>query len=140
MAKGKKRCPSCQAENSARSFKCVGCGYQFVKTIASSAIKKIKDKIIKKKYGFEKVDWKNLVPGTIIKVSGGPYYIAKEEKHLMGYVGTFKVMRVEEEGILATPIKAKESGMCFIYLGAKKSTSYGMVKRPHRIVKVNEKV
>ena len=89
---------------------------------------------LKKKKGHE-IDWTELEHGDIIRViSGeGPYMMIDGEKVLIGYSGKFKVIKLDSTGIHAYPVKAKESGHCYIYMGPEKKCHSGTVLVKHKI-------
>ena len=163
MGRGHKKCPSCSTILGCRQKKCP-CGHNFkimsthryvapkkskplpplTEILAKENPKKVRRRRVKK---IELIpvmtDWHTILhQNDVIRVVGGsgPYKIIDEVKHYMGYVGRFKVKSTDHQGILAYPIKARESGLCYIYMGeefvCKKS---GLVKCPHKIVKIIKK-
>jgi len=96
---------------------------------------KLKKLVIRPK----KIQWTELQPGDIIKVLAGtgPYQIINGEKICMGYAGKFRVYELNEDGIYAYPVKARESGHCYIYMGKETLSKWGTTLSPHKIRKVN---
>lgn len=120
--RGQKTCKGCGATTGPRTHACPSCGLAFVfkgEAVAPAS---------------EKVSWKTLEEGEIIKVvsGSGPYFNGKEDKISMGYSGIFRVKYTDETGIHAYPVKATESGHCFILMKSTKSVC-GLVNQPHRI-------
>ena len=129
---GIKNCPECDSQSGARKKHCKNCGYAF----------SFAHKIFKKQVG-QSIDWTTLQKGDIIKVIGGSgpvMLINKEDKHgtvittkeSLGYSGTYRVLYLGKDGIHAYPVKANESGHCYIYMG-KTFESENLVKTPHKI-------
>lgn len=91
----------------------------------------------KRKNMLLKVDWKTLKPDDLIKVAGGPYFPKANERISMGYNGIFKVYKLDVNGIVALPVKANESGFCFIRMNRTTSSVTGCVHVPHSIRLIN---
>ncbi len=124
-----KSCPKCKTPSGVRTHKCKVCNHLFVFT----------PKFMRPQKGQEIEKWEDLKKGDVIKVGGGPYKIVhnhqwdQDEKMYIGYNGTFRVSKLEEKGIIVYPIKANESGCCFIYMGESKLSQYGTCLEPHKI-------
>ena len=56
----------------------------------------------------------------------------------MGYSGVFSVCGVDEKGILACG-KDKTSGFCHIWMLQESESEMGIIKRPHKVRKINVK-
>lgn len=112
-----KVCSNCENRTSRRIKKCPKCNQLFVPK------------------GGLPVDWQSLGQGDLIRVvvGSGPTYAGKAEPINMGYSGKFRVNCLETHGILAYPIKAKETGACFIYMGTQRKSSTGVMMFPHKI-------
>lgn len=137
MPRGLKICPKCGRQTGPRAKNCPNkkCGYKY--TFKPSALRKPKG---------EKIDWRQLQRGDVIKIimGSGPYWISKYEKDEegnplkipMGYYGKYTVKSIDKEGIHAYPLKAKGSGHCYIYMGKKKIGKSGTHIRSHKIRKL----
>jgi len=133
LNRGQKLCKTCMSVNAARQMVCKTCNSPF-----SSKSTPVKNQIN---------NWKNLEKDSYFKVvqGSGPYYIASKdseshkvgEKVCMGYTGVFKVVKVEENGILSYGLSNKNAGYSFIYMGpSKTSKETGIKMEPHKLVKV----
>jgi len=123
-----KLCPHCGEKCPARIRRCKKCDGVF-----AFKIKKNKSKTSSVS------DWKALVPGEHIKVSGGSVYIDKQGNETsMGYSGVFSVCGVDEKGILACG-KDRTSGFCHIWMLQEAESEMGIIKRPHKVRKINVK-
>lgn len=121
-----KVCSSCGEKCGPRSRKCKKCDASFA------------FKVKKKKVAVSKKieDWQELQPGDQIKVSGGPVWIGRDSiETSMGYNGTYSVIELDTNGILARGID-KFSGFCHIWMGEEKISPAGIIKRPHRVFKL----
>src|SRR6188768_2776846 len=133
MGRGHKTCPDCGTTTGPRSFKCPNkkCGHSF-------EINK-KPEFLKQEKGDHKFNWKELQRGDRIKVltGSGSYWPTETEKVNMGYYGKFVVKYIDKNGIHATGNK-KEGPMshCYIWMGAEVVTPSGLVRAPHRVVKL----
>ena len=124
-----KICPKCNEKCPARIRRCKKCDSAFA------------FKVKKNKHGRQTTvsDWKELAPGDYIKVSGGSVWLDKDGTELsMGYSGVFAVIGVDKNGILACG-KDKTSGFCHIWMADEIMNSVGLLKRPHKIAKLNVK-
>jgi len=101
-----------------------------------------KNKVKKKSYKFEEVDWKTLQRGDLIKSIGGhgPYYNSKLGKRYKGEYGVFKVDEVIDNGVYVFR-SAKRKGVFtfggrrFIYMGPKEK--YECIWRePHKLIRL----
>lgn len=129
--KGQKICASCGGANGPRSFACKSCNAPFVFKAKSKEAKNTK--IIRD------VNWKELVKGDRIKVSGGPFYMHKGEFISLGYRGRFVVESIDKNGILAWGID-KQSGFCHIYMGGDiQNKETNVWKTKHNLIKLKNK-
>lgn len=137
LNRGQKKCKKCSKINASRQRVCKYCGYEF----------KCKNVPIKS----EVKNWKELEIGSYIKIiqGTGPYYIPKRdteeskigEKICMGDTGVFKVIKLENEGIVAFGATNKNAGYTFLYMGKPKySETTGIFSEPYRIKKVKQKL
>ena len=93
-----------------------------------------KKRIINKqiKYKTKKIaNWKTISIGTVILVSGGPYYGQEGKRRSLGFKGICKVKAVLPDGLLGLV----ENTTQFIYMGPKTTGIVG-VKVPHKIVEL----
>jgi ribosomal protein L40E len=131
MPKGQKFCDKCGTATGPRAFVCKNCNHQFAFKAKSREQKNTK--IIRD------INWKELVKGDKIKVSGGPYFVFKGEFIPMGYRGRFIVEKIDEKGICAWGID-KQSGFVHIYMGKDiQNRDTGIWKVKHKIVKIKRK-
>ena len=132
MAKGKKTCENCGAQTGPRAYICKNCNHHFVFKLKSEEAKNTK--IIRD------FNWKELVKGDRIKVSGGPYFARGAEFIPMGYRGRFVVEDIDQHGIKAWGLD-KHQGFCHIYMGRdiqNKETHVWKIK--HKLMKLKQKV
>jgi hypothetical protein len=123
-----KICPKCNEKCPARIRRCKKCDTVFAFKIKKN---KIKSKTIE--------NWRDLVVGDYIKVSGGPIWIGKDGLELpMGYSGIYAVVGLDKNGILACG-KDKTGGFCHIWMEEEKSNDFGILKKPHKVSKINTK-
>jgi len=122
-----KICPKCGEKCPARIRKCKGCDSVFA------------FKVKKKGPRSSRVDdWRELVSGDSIKVSGGPVWVNAEGiESSIGYSGTFLVKSLDSNGILACGT-LKNSGHCHIWMGEEKLSFTGILKRPHKVFKLKQ--
>lgn len=163
--KGRKTCPSCNAEVGARLGQC-SCGHTFnigSKTPKSvgvpgetieQAIERVKQfkakqasmpkvkktKVVRVAKPVKTVEnHKILAPGDKIKViSGGSYWknTADVKVHI-GYRGKFTVKAVDQHGIFAYGNKKEgDQSMCYIWMGRNLLTKAGVHRRAHKVVKI----
>lgn len=91
------------------------------------------------------INWKRLKKGDLIKIIAGtgPYIViiknGIEERVSMGYSGKFRVVSLDKYGIHAYPVKANESGHCFIYMGKKCKSKHNTIMNPHKIKLLTKK-
>ena len=133
LSRGQKLCKHCKTVNAARSHKCKNCGKFFI-----SKNTPIKNEV---------KDWKQLEVGQQIKIiqGTGPYYVCASEsddykageKVYMGCKGKYEVRKITGNGLLCCGIGKNNTGIDFVYMGEKtKSSSTGIIRAPHRIVKI----
>jgi len=129
MPKGKKTCDKCGTLTGPRAYICPQCNSPFVFAIKSK--EKKNTRVIRD------FNWKELQPGEIIKVTGGPYYVKSGEFIPMGYRGKFKVVNVDKNGIVAY---GERGGYCHIYMGGDfQNPITGVWKTKHRLLKLKRK-
>lgn len=131
LGKGKKACPKCGTVTGPRAYFCKNCNTPFVFKVKSREARNTK--IIRD------FNWKELVKGDRIKVTGGPYYVARGEFIPMGYRGRFVVDSIDEHGIRAFGLD-KHAGFCHIYMGPdiqNKETKVWKIK--HKLLKLKQK-
>jgi len=132
MPKGSKTCPDCNTMTGPRAYCCKKCNHIF--------IFKAKSKEAKNTKIIQKINWKELVKGDRIKVTGGPYFVSGSEFIPMGYRGRYVVDSVDSNGILAWG-KDRQNGFCHIYMGRDYQNPETKVwKTKHKIVKLVKKV
>ncbi len=130
MGRGHKTCKHCGATTGPRAHNCPACGKAFT---FKSEVVAVEDKAF---------DWRELQKGDLIKVvsGSGPYFKGEADRIYMGYHGVFRVQWVDDKGIHAYPVKAKEAGHCYIYMGERvKESIGGLVQKPHRVRKIKPK-
>lgn len=131
MPRGKKTCPNCSHETGPRAHCCPSCNYVFVFKPKSKEEKNTK--IIRD------INWRELIKGDRVKVSGGPYYVHKGEFIPMGYRGRFVVEALDKNGILAWGLD-KHQGFCHIYMGGDIQNPETKVwKTRHNLMKLKNK-
>ena len=82
-------------------------------------------------------DWRALCSGDQIKVTGGSVWVDKDQTEMpMGYSGTFVVVGVDQNGILALG-NDRTSGFCHIWMGDETPSDSGIIKRPHKVLKLH---
>jgi hypothetical protein len=130
MGRGHKTCKHCGETTGPRAHNCPSCGKAF----------EFKSEVVTAEDN--KFDWRKLEPGDVIKVisGSGPYFEGEIERIPMGYHGVFKVHGVDTNGIHAYPVKANESGHCYIYMGpAVEKSPGGLVQKSHKVRKLKQK-
>lgn len=116
--------------------------------------KKKSNKPIKKRKKKAPIEnWRTLAPGDIIKIppNQGSYFpterdftkidekgrIEFKEQKLnldMSHHGTFEVIRLEKDGIIAVSVIGdKSTGFCFLYMGPEKIGITGVIYKPHKV-------
>lgn len=131
MAKGQKICPDCSEPTGPRAYCCKKCNHIFV--FKPKSKEAANTKLI------HKVNWRELVKGDRIKVTGGPYFVSKGEFIPMGYRGRFVVEGVDEHGIKAWGLD-KQQGFCHIYMGGDiQNKETGVWKTRHKLIKLKRK-
>lgn len=130
--KGQKICPKCAKGCGPRSYEC-SCGHTFI--FNPNGFKKMMQKREKR---LQSVKVEELVKGDIIKVKPGSYYESKEgNKYYMGEKGTYTVIKLVADGILA---HSRKYGVAYLYMGPEtNNTITGTHVRPHRIKRVIKK-
>lgn len=130
MPKGCKSCSACGFCTGPRAYACPKCHAPFVFKLQSK--EKKNTKIIRD------FDWKELMPGDRIKVTGGPYYMSKSQEFVpMGYRGRFVVQKLDDNGIIAYSDKG---GFCHIYMGPDfQNKETGLWKVKHKLLKLKRK-
>lgn len=129
--KGQKSCPDCGTITGPRAYACKKCNHIF--------IFKAKSKEAKNTKIIHNFNWRDLVKGDKIKVTGGPYYVHRGDFLRMGYRGKFIVEGVDKNGILAWGID-KTGGFCHIWMnGETQNKETGVWKIPHKILKLKLK-
>lgn len=131
-----------------RAKACVECGEIFERKVKLISQEKQAD-IRATKDGDISFDWATLQKGDRIKsLKGhGPYTVVEKdllgngilskERVAMGYYGKFKVIEVQEDGILAIGNHREgENATCFIYMGTPCLSPYGIYREPHKLVKL----
>jgi hypothetical protein len=76
--------------------------------------------------------------GDTVKVTGGPYYLAKfGNKIPMGEKGVGQLIKTEEDG---SAIYVKISGMVrYVYMGSEHTSDTGTIMVAHKVTKFKEK-
>lgn len=130
MPKGCKTCSSCGFCTGPRAYVCPKCHSPFAFKLQTK--EKRNTRIIRD------VDWKELVAGDKIKVTGGPYYMNRDQEFVpMGYRGKFTVQGIDSKGILAYSDKG---GFCHIYMGNDYQCSETRLwKTKHKLLKLKPK-
>lgn len=132
MAKGQKTCDKCGTTTGPRAYMCKKCNTPFVFKAKSKESKNTK--IIKD------VNWKELIKGDRIRVTGGPYFVSKGEFIPMGYRGRFVVESIDSQGIIAWGLD-KHSGIAHIYMGGDlQNKETGVWKIKHKLLKLKPKL
>jgi hypothetical protein len=145
MAKGQKKCKICQVICGCRTLICPN-GHSF--EIKSSVLHRNIDNKTKPAVRLEKFkqkrkkpnlspleDWTSLVPGDIIRVSGGPIWIkANGEAEYIGYEGSYSVLSLDRDCIHATPVRCNDGGHCVIYMGPDKQMKSGSFMKKHIVI------
>ena len=130
MPRGCKSCPSCGFCTGPRSYVCPQCHAPFAFKVQSK--EKKNTRIIKD------FNWKELIAGDRIKVTGGPYYMNRDQEFVpMGYRGRFIVHKVDANGIVAY---SEKGGFCHIYMGPDMQCSETKIwKTKHKLLKLKNK-
>lgn len=132
MAKGQKTCEKCGTTTGPRAYMCKNCNAPFVFKAKSKEAKNTK--IIRD------FNWRELVKGDRIRVTGGPYYVSRGEFIPMGYRGRFVVDSIDDQGIRAYGLD-KFSGFCHIYMGGDvQNKETGVWKIKHKLMKLKQKM
>jgi hypothetical protein len=131
MPRGKKTCPNCSTETGPRAYCCPSCNYVFAFKPKSKEAKNTK--IIRN------FDWRDLVKGDRIKVTGGPYFIHDGEFIPMGYRGKFVVEGIDQFGIKAWGID-RTTGFAHIWMAEDfHNKETGVWKTAHKLIKLKNK-
>jgi hypothetical protein len=132
MPKGQKCCDSCGHCTGPRAYMCPKCNNPFV--FKAQSKEKKNTKIIKD------FNWRDLVKGDKIKVSGGPYFVSRGEFIPMGYRGRFIVESIDDKGIRAMGLD-KYQGFCHIYMGPDwQNPETHVWKTKHKLLKLKPKI
>lgn len=128
--KGIKKCPSCETRNGGRAFNCKKCNYEF----------SVKGKRKARRLPIE--NWREIEPGTMVRVLGGsgPYFIdSKGDRHYFTERGIYKVVGLDDCGLHC--YSEKGGGYSYIYMGEelKSDLADSMYKSPHKLLTVNRK-
>jgi ribosomal protein L40E len=125
-----KICSSCNEKNPGRVRRCKKCDNIFAFKVKKKNNKDKKEKVS---------DWRELQKGDLIRVKGGPVFLDKGKSEIpMGYSGTFSVVNIDDNGIVAHG-RDKYCGYCHIWMGKEKVSASGILKKPHKIYKLNIK-
>jgi hypothetical protein len=131
LGKGKKACEKCGEITGPRAYVCKKCNTPF--------IFKAKSKEHKNTQIIKHVNWRELIRGDRIKVTGGPYFVHRGEFIPMGYRGRFVVEGVDANGIKAWGLD-KHTGFCHIYMGGDiQNPETGVWKTKHKLIKLKQK-
>lgn len=131
LGKGKKACSNCGKITGPRAYFCKGCNTPFIFKAKSKESKNTK--IIRD------VNWKELVKGDRIKVSGGPYFVSHGNFIPMGYRGRFIVDSIDQYGIKAWG-SDKHTGFAHIWMaGDMQNKETGVWKTAHKLIKLKNK-
>jgi hypothetical protein len=131
MAKGQKTCDKCGTTTGPRAYMCKKCNTPFVFKAKSKEAKNTK--IIRD------FNWRELVKGDRIRVTGGPYFVTSGEFIPMGYRGRFVVEGLDQNGILAWGLD-KHTGFAHIYMGGDiQNKETGVWKTKHKMMKLKQK-
>ena len=146
-----KTCTFCQEPNGVRSLKCKSCGQPFQRRLHKPDIVEGPSKYLaplsegprRRIARYKSVDWRTLVSGDKIKVSGrsGPYYIGDDgERHYTTVGGIYKVESLDKLGINCRG-EGKICGHQFIYMGPhiKSPLSNNLYRDKHKFRKVRVK-
>jgi hypothetical protein len=130
MPRGCKSCSSCGYCTGPRAYVCPKCQTPFA--FKAQSKEKKNTKIIRD------INWHELISGDKIKVTGGPYYMNRDQDFVpMGYRGRFTVQSVDAKGILAYSDKG---GFCHIYMGRDIQCSETKIwKTKHKILKLKHR-
>jgi len=85
-------------------------------------------------------DWHTLEKGDIIKVSpheGSSWTTDEGQQIVMGDNGNFKVISHDANSIMCWGL-SKKSGTYMIWMGPETKTESGLVRKPHKILKVKK--
>jgi hypothetical protein len=130
MPKGCKSCSSCGFCTGPRAYVCPQCHTPFAFKVQSK--EKKNTKIIRD------FNWRELISGDRIKVTGGPYYMNRDQEFVpMGYRGKFVVQKIDNNGIVAYSDKG---GFCHIYMGPDMQCGETKIwKTKHKLLKLKTK-
>lgn len=165
MAKGEKTCKSCGAiVKGPRTKKCPACGVELIQSMKYSMngeIKSVQQSIktedgtvispptkrvgrpktnVQPSNSLKDFDWHTLEKGDIIKVSqgDGTSWITNEGHEVpMGDNGNFRVMSHDANSIICWGL-GKKSGTYMIWMGPETKTESGLIRKPHKILKVKK--
>lgn len=97
-------------------------------------------KLIKNSVSLNNFDWHTLEKGDIIKVSRleGSCWTTDEGQEIpMGDNGNFRVISHDKNSITAWGL-GKKSGTYMIWMGPETKTESGLIRKPHKILKVKK--
>jgi hypothetical protein len=125
--RGKKICPSCELVVAAKLYKC-NCGYNFKTKTLESNEEYVPEPVVE-----EYEDWRNLKTGDVFEVlGGGDYYISDGNKINLTQTGSYEVMKIQSNGIIAYG----NSGTSFIGMEEGISKNFPcIIKEKHLIQK-----
>jgi hypothetical protein len=109
-------------------------------TVDSPPTKRLPGRPKKEKFNPDDFDWHTLEKGDIIKVSqmdGSTWELKTGETIPMGDGGNFKVLSHDANGIHAWAL-GKKSGHHYIWMGAETQTDSGIIRKPHKILKLKK--
>ncbi|NDG25696.1 MAG: hypothetical protein EB120_00790 [Proteobacteria bacterium] len=131
--RGIKTCASCGKPNGARSYECRECGAEFA--VRTKKHRKHRSRPVK--------DYRNLLPGAVVKVVGGsgPYYRdAAGNRVAMVDRGVYIVVSIENNGLR---VRLKNEGACsFLYMGPTVASpnQCGIVRKACKLIEIVTRV
>lgn len=133
MGKGQKSCNKCGATTGPRAYMCPKCNTPFI--FKHKSREDTNTRII------HKFNWRELVAGDKIKVTGGPYYVDNTQQFIpMGHRGKFIVEKIDDNGIFAWATGNKKGGFSYIYMGKDyQDKETGIWKTKHKLLKLKQK-
>jgi predicted RNA-binding Zn-ribbon protein involved in translation (DUF1610 family) len=131
--RGIKTCAACGASNGARSYECRECGAEFA--VKTKKNRKHRARLVK--------DYRNLLPGAVVKVVGGSgpyYYDAAGNRVAMVDRGVYIVESVVKDGLY---VRLKNEGArSFLYMGATVASPHasGIIRRACKLIELVARV